>query len=132
MPNAGLFIDRSFCRSSKKDRVEWLVSIREWGDIEINSDLHIDGAFETWTICYKIRGYGLVAIIPRSNSNQKLNITYARVFCEGDVWKKVDVQSIRYTSPHIQTQFFIMFNYGEENCYTDGKAYICDMHGIIT
>ena len=39
MPNAGLFIDRSFCRSSKKDRVEWLVSIREWGDIEINSDL---------------------------------------------------------------------------------------------
>ena len=99
---------------------------------QINSDLILNSAFETWIMCYKIKGFGLVTMIPRSSNNQSLNITYAKVYDDNLEWSELNVKEIRATKPHILTQFFVVFDYINSKVFTDGKAYLCDVRGRIT
>jgi len=99
---------------------------------QINSDLAVSGSFETWLYCHKIRGFGVVLIIPRTNNRQRLSITYIRVFCNDLAWHECTIKAIRYASSHVKTQFLVIIDTGEYSLLTDGLSYLCDVRGEIT
>lgn len=99
---------------------------------QINSDMVISGAFETWLYCHKIKGFGVVLIIPKTNNLQRLSITHIEVFGDDAIWHECAIKSIRDAAPHVKTQFLVIIDLLGEKFLTDGLSYLCNVRGNIT
>lgn len=98
---------------------------------QINSNIYISGKFETWLLCHRVIGFGVILVIPRTNDRQKLSITFIEVFGDDKIWHECSIKDIKYKTPHVKTQFLVMIDIGENKYLTDGQTYLCNVHGEI-